>query len=76
MSGSGAGRAEKDQPRLAPRRSAEPTQTLRRELLDHCGTFPDLAAAQAAIDAWVHTYNHDRPSLGVVGLLQDVARSG
>jgi transposase InsO family protein len=26
-------------------------QTLRRELLDHCGPFADLAAAQAAIDA-------------------------
>jgi transposase InsO family protein len=36
-------------------------QTLRRELLDHCGPFADLAAAQAAIDAWVHSYNHNRP---------------
>ncbi|MBN9097950.1 MAG: IS481 family transposase [Pseudonocardia sp.] len=36
-------------------------QTLRRELLDHCGPFADLPAAQAAIDAWVHSYNHNRP---------------
>jgi transposase InsO family protein len=36
-------------------------QTLRRELLDEAGAFPDLAAAQAAIDAWVRSYNHERP---------------
>ncbi|MET7356375.1 integrase core domain-containing protein [Streptomyces mirabilis] len=36
-------------------------QTLRRELLDVCGPFADLPAAQAAVDAWVHTYNTDRP---------------
>lgn len=36
-------------------------RTLRRELLDHCGPFADLPAAQAAIDAWVHAYNHLRP---------------
>lgn len=61
MPGSGAGRAEKDQVTLVPRRSAEPTQTLRRELLDVAGPFADLPAAQAAIDAWVHTYNTARP---------------
>ena len=33
MSGSGAGRAEKDQFRLAPRRSAEPTRTVREQFL-------------------------------------------
>ena len=31
------------------------------EFLDHCGTFADLAAAQAALDGWVHAYNHQRP---------------
>ena len=36
-------------------------QTLRRELLDHCGPFADLAAAQAAVDAWVQGYNEVRP---------------
>jgi transposase InsO family protein len=36
-------------------------QTLRRELLDVAGPFADLPAAQAAIDAWVHTYNTARP---------------
>ena len=36
-------------------------QTLRRELLDVAGPFADLPTAQAAIDAWVHTYNTTRP---------------
>ncbi|MEU5426867.1 IS481 family transposase [Streptomyces olivoreticuli] len=36
-------------------------RTLRRELLDGCGPFSSLAAAQAAITEWVHTYNHLRP---------------
>jgi transposase InsO family protein len=37
-------------------------RTLRRELLDPSGPFADLPAAQAAITAWVHAYNHARPS--------------
>ncbi|WP_042411071.1 IS481 family transposase [Streptacidiphilus carbonis] len=36
-------------------------KTLRRELLDHVGQFADQGTAQAAIDAWVHAYNHARP---------------
>jgi hypothetical protein len=36
-------------------------QTLRRELLDLAEPFVDLPSAQAAISAWVHTYNHARP---------------
>ncbi|MDQ0305590.1 transposase InsO family protein [Kitasatospora herbaricolor] len=36
-------------------------RTLRRELLDDCGPFASLAAAQAAIGEWVQTYNHLRP---------------
>jgi transposase InsO family protein len=36
-------------------------QTLRRELLEASGPFADLPTAQAAISAWVHTYNHQRP---------------
>lgn len=35
--------------------------TFRRELLEVCGPFESLAAAQAGIDAWVHAYNHHRP---------------
>jgi hypothetical protein len=35
--------------------------TLRRELLDTAEPFVDLPSAQAAISAWVHTYNHSRP---------------
>ncbi|MEU9190304.1 IS481 family transposase [Streptomyces sp. NPDC048484] len=35
--------------------------TLRRELLDDSGPFADLPAAQAAIESWVHAYNHRRP---------------
>jgi hypothetical protein len=40
---------------------ADPTGTLRRELLDHCGLFESIEAAQAAIDAWVAEYNARRP---------------
>ncbi|MFG2795071.1 IS481 family transposase [Streptomyces sp. NPDC048419] len=36
-------------------------QTLRRELLDGCGPFEDLAAAQAAVDVWLEDYNRMRP---------------
>src|SRR5262249_29234502 len=35
--------------------------SLRRELLDHCGPFESIEAAQAAIDAWVVQYNTRRP---------------
>jgi transposase InsO family protein len=35
--------------------------SLRRELLDDAAPFADLAAAQAAVDAWVHEYNTRRP---------------
>ena len=34
--------------------------TLRGEFLND-RTFATIAAAQAAVDAWVHEYNHDRP---------------
>ena len=42
-------------------------KTLRRELLDAAGPYPDLQAAQTSIDAWVHGYNQSRPhqSLGM-----------
>ncbi|MFJ1530882.1 integrase core domain-containing protein [Streptomyces mirabilis] len=36
-------------------------RTPRRELLDDCGPFASLAAAQAAITERVHTYNRLRP---------------
>ncbi len=36
-------------------------QTMRRELLDDAGSFEDLAAFQAALDAWVEHYNTVRP---------------
>ncbi|MDP4512145.1 IS481 family transposase [Nonomuraea turcica] len=36
-------------------------KTLRHELLDHVAPFESLTAAQDAIDAWVHAYNHQRP---------------
>jgi hypothetical protein len=35
--------------------------SLRRELLDDAVPFADLAAAQAALDAWVAQYNTPRP---------------
>ena len=34
---------------------------MRRELLDDAVPFADLAAAQAAVDAWVREYNTARP---------------
>lgn len=42
-------------------------KTLRCELLDSAGPFASIEAAQEAIDAWVHGYNHSRPhqSLGM-----------
>ncbi|MFI1377710.1 IS481 family transposase [Streptomyces longwoodensis] len=36
-------------------------RTLREEFLDHVAPFESLAAAQEAIDGWVHAYNHQRP---------------
>ncbi|MCX5248944.1 IS481 family transposase [Streptomyces sp. NBC_00201] len=36
-------------------------QTLRRELLDDCGAFESIGAAQTALDAWVQEYNSVRP---------------
>ncbi|MFE6959025.1 IS481 family transposase [Streptomyces sp. NPDC057696] len=36
-------------------------QTLRRELLDDCGPFTSIEAAQQALDAWVGGYNTERP---------------
>ncbi|MEV7347278.1 IS481 family transposase [Streptomyces sp. NPDC093544] len=36
-------------------------QTLRRELLDDCGAFETITAAQTALDAWVQEYNSVRP---------------
>lgn len=36
-------------------------KTLRRELRDAAGPFPDVESAQASIDAWVNGYNHSRP---------------
>lgn len=54
--------------RLTKRRSPTTTgkierwhQTLRRELLDEAGEFADIHAAQDALDAWIQSYNHDRP---------------
>jgi transposase InsO family protein len=35
--------------------------TLQTEFLDQTGVFADLATAQAALDGWVHAYNHERP---------------
>lgn len=36
-------------------------KTLRRELLDAAGPFPDIETAQTSIDAWVTGYNQARP---------------
>jgi putative transposase len=68
MSGSGAGRAEKDQLTLAPRRSAEPTRTVRDQFLveitdsgDGAGTALDsLAELNSLFTAWVAQVYHPR----------------
>jgi transposase InsO family protein len=39
--------------------------TLRPDFFDEHGPFPSLAAAQAALDAWVIGYNTDRPHQGL-----------
>src|SRR6185437_7789476 len=36
-------------------------QTLQADCSTAHGPFPDVAAAQAAVDAFRHAYNHDRP---------------
>lgn len=36
-------------------------QTLRRELLDRCDPFVDLATVQSVVDAWLEDYNRMRP---------------
>lgn len=36
-------------------------QTLRRELLDDCGAFESIEAAQRVLDGWVQEYNSSRP---------------
>ena len=65
--GSEGGHAEKDQPQLAPRCVADPTQTLQREMLDDVKVWPDLEAVQAAVDSFRVEYNTNRPhqSLGM-----------
>jgi transposase InsO family protein len=54
--------------RLTKRRSPTTTgkierwhRTLREELLDQVAPFESFTAAQEAITAWVHAYNHGRP---------------
>ncbi|WP_369280770.1 integrase core domain-containing protein [Streptomyces bobili] len=70
--GGGALRAhlsgERHHPAAAQTRSPTTTgkierfhRTLREEFLDHVVPFESLAAAQEAIDGWVHAYNHQRP---------------
>lgn len=39
-------------------------RTLRQEFLTG-KVFDDIADAQAQLDAWVHSYNHDRPHQGI-----------
>jgi transposase InsO family protein len=49
--------------------------SLRRELLDGAVPFADLAAAQAAVDAWVCKYNTTRPHQGI-GMAVPATRFG
>jgi transposase InsO family protein len=36
-------------------------QTLQTDFLNDAGPFESIQQAQAAVDAWRHEYNHDRP---------------
>ena len=63
--GSEGGHAEKDLVKQVPRCVADPTQTLRRELLDDVAVWPDLDTAQAAIDAFRELQH--RPAAPVAG---------
>jgi Integrase core domain len=36
-------------------------QSLKRELVDHCGPFESIQDAQAVVDTWVEEYNTRRP---------------
>jgi transposase InsO family protein len=50
-------------------------KTLRRELLDSAGPFTSIAAAQVAIDAWVHGYNHSRRVVNAAGAAPGCGRT-
>lgn len=39
--------------------------TLGPDFLDDAGPFTSIAEAQAAVDGWVRSYNHDRPHQGL-----------
>lgn len=63
MAGSEGGRAEKDQNTLAPRRTVDPTRTLRAEALvelDGPGRPSDLPALERLLQAWIERVYHQR----------------
>ena len=67
-SGSEGGRAEKDQPTLAPRRAADPTQTLKNWLARPGSPRPPPSAQlQQLLGAFTTTYNHHRPHRSLPG---------
>ena len=66
-SGSEGGRAEKDQFTLAPRRPADPTQTLKNWLAAQSPQPATLAQLQQLLGAFTTTYNHHRPHRSLPG---------
>jgi hypothetical protein len=58
---------EKDQPKLAPRRPADPTQTLKKWLAAQAPQPATLAQLQAQLDAFTSYYNTHRPHKSLPG---------
>jgi transposase InsO family protein len=56
----------KDQRHLAPRRSAEPTQTLAYEWA-YARVFDSSAQRVDSLPDWLHGYNHHRPHTALGG---------
>ena len=63
MAGSEGDRAEKDQNTLAPRRTVDPTRTLRDGLLvelESSGQLPGLEELERMLQAWIERVYHRR----------------
>jgi len=62
MAGSEGGRAEKDQNKLAPRRTVDPTRTVRSQFLVELARreVADLAELNGLFAAWVESVYHQR----------------
>jgi len=60
MAGSEGGRAEKDQNTLAPRRTVDPTRTVRDQFLVEIDDGVELAELNRLFSAWLEVVYHRR----------------